>query len=127
MKDGKGRQIIRTDKKGIEERKMNNDVAPQQKGKNPLRGDASRRDSSLFQLINEKQLPQKRANIMPIIRPNTYPDMDNKPRSMALKDSSSRTKAVDTGRQKELRDTRRSSANVTSCQKPRRKTLKLDD
>lgn len=64
---------------------------------------------------------------MPIIRPNTHPDMDNKPRSMALKDSSSRTKAVDTGRQKELRDARRSSANVTSCQKPRRKTSEFDD
>lgn len=64
---------------------------------------------------------------MSIIRSNTHPDMDNKPRSMALKDSSSRTKAVDTGRQKELRDARRCSANVTSCQKPRRKTLELDD
>lgn len=31
MKDEKGRQIIRTDKKGIEEQKMNNDVVPQQK------------------------------------------------------------------------------------------------
>lgn len=50
MKDEKGRQIIRTDKKGIEERKMNNDVVPQKKLITPQR----RRISRLVLIIVDK-------------------------------------------------------------------------
>lgn len=60
---------------------------------------------------------------MSIIRSNTHPDMDNKPRSMALKDSSSRTKAVDTWRQKGAERCKEELRQCHFLSKPRRKTL----
>lgn len=98
MRDGKERQIINDGQRRIEERKTSDDVVHS-------KNNSAHRATHLatHPLISEwikNSRRKKRVGIMLIIRPNNAPNLDNKPRSMTLKESSSRTKAVNTRRQR---------------------------